>query len=146
MLELENDSGKIIKIEKAQGKIAWSLYSKLLSECLKHNIKLADTFDEIFKKIKSGDAKATLAEEIPSELIEKLLQIFMVVGSSDEIRGLFVKCCERSLYGDSRITEDLLNENPQDYNLIFFACLKVNVLPFFFGIKGLVSSLLSSKT
>lgn len=146
MLEITGVTGEVIKLEKAEGKISWELYSKLLAECLKHNIKLTDVFDEIFGKFKGASKKEAnitdmLQEDIPSELIDKLLQIFMIVSSSEEIRSLFIKSIERSLYGNNRLTEEVLNNNPEDYNLIFFACLKENVLPFFLGIRGLLSNL-----
>lgn len=146
MLELTGVSGEEIKIEKAEGKLAWRLYSKLLSECLKNDIDITNAFDEIFNKVKDSSKKGgienLLKEDIPSSLIDKLLQIFMIVASSEEIRDLFIKCVQRSLYGNNRITEEILDNNPEDYNLIFFACIKQNVLPFFLGIKGLASNIL----
>jgi hypothetical protein len=149
-MEITSSSGEIIKISKAEGKLSWSLYSKLLAECLKHDIKLNDIFDQGFKKLKSlgsdVDIKDLSEQEIPSELLDKMLQVFMIVSSSDEIRSLFVKCVERSMFGNNKITEDILNENPEDYNLIFFACLRVNILPFFLGIKGLLSNIFNSGT
>lgn len=146
MIEITGSTGEIIKLEKAEGKLAWELYSKLLSECLKHNIKLTDIFDEIFSKFKDAskkesDLKDVLQEDIPSELLDKVFQIFMIVSSSEEIRNLFIRCIQRSRYGDNRITEEILNNNPEDYNLIFFVCLKENVLPFFLGIRGLLSNI-----
>ena len=149
MIEFNSISGELIKLEKAEGKAAWRLYSKLLDECLKRDIKLGSIFDDLFNKFKQASkekkTKELLEEDIPIELIEKLLQAFMVVSSSEEIRDLFIKCVQKGLYGNNRITEDLLNDHPEDYNLIFFACLKENVLPFFLGIKGLMLNLTGSK-
>lgn len=149
-MELEASKGKV-HITKAEGSESWKLYSALLKECLKEDIKLTDVFNELFSKLKEGDVQKFLQEEIPVELIDKLLQIFMVIGSSDEIRRLFLECAKKSFYtfedgSQEGINEALLNKMPEDYNLIFFACLKENVLPFFLGIKGLLSNLFSSKT
>ncbi len=143
MIEIKGSKG-LIKLSPAEGKIGWELYSALLKECLKQDIKLGKIFDEVFKIIKSGDIKdikSLTGLDIPQTLIDEALKAFMIIASSDDIRAILIRCLERSLYDNVTITEEILDKHPEDYNLIFFHVLKEYTLPFFFGIKGLISSL-----
>jgi len=143
MIEIKGSKG-LIKLSPAEGKIGWELYSALLKECLKQDIKLGKIFDEVFKIIKSGDIKdikSLTGLDIPQTLIDEALKAFMIIASSDDIREILIRCLKRSLYANITITEEVLDNHPEDYNLIFFYVLKEYTLPFFFGIKGLISSI-----
>ncbi len=143
MIEIKGSKG-LIKLSPAEGKIGWELYSALLKECLKQDIKLGKIFDEVFKIIKSGDIKdikSLTGLDIPQTLIDEALKAFMIIASSDDIREILIGCLRASLYDNIKITEEVLDNHPEDYNLIFFHVLKEYTLPFFFGIKGLISSL-----
>jgi len=143
MIEIQGSKG-LIKLSPAEGKIGWELYSVLLKECLKQDIKLGKIFDEVFKIIKSGDikdVKSLTGLDLPQTLIDEALKAFMIIASSDEIRAILIRCLKRSLYDGANITEEVLNKHPEDYNLIFFHVLKEYTLPFFFGIRGLISSI-----
>lgn len=143
MIEFKGSNDVIIKLSPAEGKTGWKLYSLLLAECLKQDIKLGKIAGELLKTIKDGDVKdvkSLVDLDIPEALIDEALKAFMIISSSEQIRIILIDCLKRSLYGDHKITEDILNENPEDYNLIFFQVLKEYVLPFFLGIRGLISS------
>ncbi len=145
MIEIKGSEGAIIKLNKPEGKLGWTLYSMLLAECLKQDIKLGKIFDEFFKVVKSGDIKDVKelnSLDIPPTLVDEALKAFMIIGSSEQIRSILIECLKRSLYNDIKITEEILDEHPEDYNLIFFQVLKEYTLPFFLGIKGLLSNIL----
>lgn len=147
MIEIKGSKG-LIKLDNPEGNLGWQLYSALMAECLKQDIKLGKIFDEVFGVYKKGNIKS-LSDlsnlDVPQTLIDEALKAFMIIASSQNIRLLFIQCLKRSLYGDNKITEEILNEHPEDYNLIFFHVLKEYTLPFFLGIKGLLSIILGKE-
>lgn len=72
--------------------------------------------------------------------VAKILKVAMKVDSSPHVFAAILLCLEKCSYGGVKITSDTFEPDAarEDYYEIVFACMKVNLSPFF---KGLLSKL-----
>lgn len=122
MQKITPPSGAEVVIREAPFKDAMRLKNAIVSE-------LAD----------SGlDLKNITGDTDISELLSPLLSGVLAVDSSEKVYGALFACLARCSYNGEKITEDIFDrsEARADYYPIVLECAKVNILPFFEGLRS----------
>ena len=129
---LEVSTGASVIINPADFKSAMALKGSIAGELAAGNLKL----DGLTK----GDLDVQNLMNLDMSVIEPLLQTLFSIDSSEKVNDAIFACLTKCLYNGEKITEATFDnvEAREDYYLIVFECLKVNLTPFF---KGLVSKL-----
>ena len=70
---------------------------------------------------------------LKAEAISSMVEAVLSVDSSDKVEDAIFKCLARCTYGGEKITRGVFEpvEVRENYYEIIFACLKVNLAPFF---------------
>ena len=109
---------------------------------LKQGIKLQDLIGKI-----PQISEVNLSEELDESklaLFDGVLQIFLTIDSDEEVYKQIFNCLDQSIYREANSKDNRLNEQiiqnhdlRDHYYSICIACIKLNVLPFFFGLRSL---------
>jgi len=117
-MEYTTESDKQVVINYAGFKDACELKRQIGLELLKVNINISDLINK----------------ELDSQSINTLKNLILVIDSSEAIQKTIFKCLSKSLYDNTRITENLFEidkEAVEEYYNIVIACVRENLSPFF---------------
>lgn len=117
MEEFTSQTGKEVRIAPASFKEAMKLKSLVEKSLAENGINLTKIQDKELTEFLKGD----------------LLKSLLAVDSSIELHDQVIKCLEKSLYDNEKITVTTFDDLDAraDYYEILVICLKVNLLPFF---------------
>ena len=129
-------TNKKIVINEASFKTASKMLRFTLKK-IKENNKLGDLFSQ---DISANSFKDINVDELKNNIdLSAIIEFVSDFASDEELENIIFEALDRSIYGNERITISLFDTNPeyrQDYFIICFNALKVNLMPFFASLSS----------